>query len=96
MRLSSTTSLTTRVADTPAGRGFEIETEYGGRASSAGLTETPGAMLVGAELGVGVAAGILAGGLLHAAIPSSAIPDPSPNAARRDRPQAVTPRPREP
>ena len=84
-----------RLGLTPAGSGLDVETEYGGRASSDGLTDTPGAMVVGAAEGLVVAGGILAGALAQAAVQTTISPNPTVSAARRDRPQPVTCRPPE-
>ncbi|HVB53743.1 MAG TPA: hypothetical protein VNF24_06080 [Candidatus Acidoferrales bacterium] len=87
--------MTTRWAETPAGSGLEVERVYGGSVSSEGLTATPGAMVVGAAVGVAEAEGILAGALAQAAVQTTTSPDPTTSAIRRDRPQPATWRPRD-
>jgi hypothetical protein len=77
----------------PAGSGLDVEMEYGGRASSEELTDTPGAMVVDAAEGEGVAEGMVAVEPAQAAVQMATGPNPSISAARRDRPQSVTFRP---
>ncbi|HUY23924.1 MAG TPA: hypothetical protein VMV09_01300 [Candidatus Saccharimonadales bacterium] len=74
----------------PPGSGLDVDTEYGGRANSEGLTDTPGAMVVYAADGEGVEGGIVAVELAQAAVQRTIGPNPSISAARRDRPQSVT------
>ncbi len=79
----------------PAGSGLDAETEYGGRVSSDVLTDTPGAIVVVAADGEGVAGGVVAVELAQAAAQMTSGPKTSISAARRDRPQSVTFRPPE-
>lgn len=77
----------------PSGSGLDVDTEYGGRANSDRLTFTPGAIVVDAADGEGVAGGIVAVELAQAAVQRTIGPNTSISAARRDRPQSVTFRP---
>jgi hypothetical protein len=74
---------------------LDVDTEYGGRASSEGFTDTPGAIVVDAAEGEGVAEGMVAVELAQAAVHMTTGPKPTISAARRDRPQSATFRPRE-
>jgi hypothetical protein len=93
--LSIKTSLTTCLAETPAGRGFVVETVNGGKTSRVGLTDTPGAIEVALGEGLAEAEGILAGALAQAAVQTTISPTPTDSTARCDRPQPVTWRPLE-
>ncbi len=89
------TSDATRFAEVPDGSGSEVDTEYGGRVNSDVLTDTPGAIVVVAADGEGVAEGMVAVELAQAAAQMTSGPKTSISAARRDRPQSVTFRPPE-
>jgi hypothetical protein len=86
IKLSVTKFATTTLADTPSGRGLEVETLYGGRLSWESVAETPGAMIVGATDGLAEADGTAAGALAQAAVQTTTKPAPTMSAIRRDRP----------